>query len=157
MSEIVDCFLAMALAIDDGGDFQPDQITFVVVVAATMPIQPSSPGSELSNGGIEKWAPSPAGAAGTERRRDRGKNIVVLLRSPQPAAGCEHGTKIIREAFINPEQIGLHRNFVIRSGQIRGTPEFSIPRVHEFVSEQAPDAKGAGGLQHDALGQAAIV
>src|ERR1700722_1413575 len=157
MSEIVDCFLSVAFAIDDGGDFEPDQVAFVVVVAATLPIQPASPGSELSNGGVEKRAPSPAWAARTKSGRDGGKDIVILLRSPQAAAGSEHGAEIIREAFIHPEQIGLHGNFVIGSGQVSGTPDFSSPGGHEFVSEQASDGKGAGGLQHNALGQAAII
>src|SRR5580704_16133330 len=151
MSEIVDCFLAVAFAIDDGGDFEPDQIAFVVVVAATAPIQPAAASAELPDGGVEQRTPCSAGAAGTESGGDRGENIVILLRSPQAAASCEHGAKIIREAFVNPEQIGLHGNFVIRSSQVSGTPEFSIPGVHEFVSEQAPDGKGAGGLQHNAL------
>src|ERR1700722_3338692 len=157
MSEIVDCFFAVALAIDDGGDFEPDQIAFVVVVAATAPIQPAAASAELPDGGVEKRAASPARATGTEGGGDGGENIVILLGSPQAAAGSEHGTKIIREAFVNPEQIGFHGNFVIRSGQVRGTPEFSIPGVHEFVSEQAPHGKGAGGREHNPLGQAAIV
>src|ERR1700729_428212 len=108
MGEIVDCFLSVALAIDDGGDFEPDQIAFVVVIRAALPIQPASAGSELPNSGIEKRAPSPARAARTESGGDGGENIVILLLRPEAAAGCEQRAEIIREAFVDPEQIGLH-------------------------------------------------
>src|SRR6202044_878866 len=139
MGEIVDGFLAVAFAIDNGDNFEPDQVAFVVIVRAAAPIEPASPESEtgLSDGGVEQRAPSPSGATGAERCRNAGEIFVVLLGGPQAAARCKHGAEIIRKTFVNPEQIGLHRHFVIGSGQISGTPEFSIPGVRELVSEQA--------------------
>src|ERR1700683_4715886 len=98
MAEVVDAFLAVAFAINNGGHFEPDQITFVVIVGAPAPIKPTSCESEpgLSDSGVEQRTPSASGPAGAEGRRDAGHGFVILPGSPQTAPSREHGAQIIR-------------------------------------------------------------
>src|SRR5277367_6028694 len=99
---------------DDGGYLKPDEIAFVVVVDAAPPVEPAARVSEAGhgNGGVEQGAPSSARAAGAERCGDVGESFMILLGSPQAAAGGEQGAEIVGEAFVDPEQVCLHGRFV---------------------------------------------
>ena len=65
-----------------------------------------------------------------------GQFLAILLRCPQPAARGQHIAQVIGQAFIDPQQIVLHRLFVIRSGQVSRPPIFAIPRMHVFMWQQ---------------------
>src|SRR5208337_2358767 len=57
LAEIINRFLAARLAMNDGRDFEPEQIALVVVIGAAAPVEPaaSSPESQagFSNGGVQ--------------------------------------------------------------------------------------------------------
>src|ERR1700752_3664110 len=74
VAEIVDGFLSLRFAMNDGRNFKPDQITFIVVIRTAAPVEPASCSKShagLSDGGIKQWAPGAAGASGAKHSCDR--------------------------------------------------------------------------------------
>jgi len=162
VAEVIDGFLAVGGVVNDGGDFEPEEVAFVVVVGAAVPVEPAaaaaaSAADGLAAGGVKKRTPGAAGTAGAERSGDAGEKFAILLGGPEAAARGEHGAEVVGEAFIAPEEIGLHRLFEVGSGEVGGAAELAVPGVDELMREQAADGEGAAGREEDALGEAAVV
>src|ERR1019366_3700344 len=102
LAEIINRFLAIRLAMNDSGYFEPEQIALVVVIGAAAPVQPAAPSEAqagFSNRGVKQRAP---GTSGAQHGRDAGQILVVLVGRPQAAACRQHGPKVICKPLIAP-------------------------------------------------------
>src|SRR5579863_1619971 len=154
MAEILDGLFPMALALDDHGNLQPEQIALGVIIRAALPVAKASVASEHAGyrvSSILQRAPRAAGTSGPKLGGNGSKIVTVLLRSPKAAARRKQRTQKISETFVNPQQIGLHGRLEIRSAQIGRAAKLSIPGVDEFVGEQAAHASLPGRRQQGAF------
>ena len=69
-------------------------------------------------------------------RRHLRQRITGQRRRALAAARCEHISQVRRQAFVHPQQVGLHRLFEIGCRQIRRTPVLSVPRMHVLVRQK---------------------
>ena len=107
-------------------------------------------------GGVLQVAPGAAGSV-IKSGGGHGKVFARLVGSEQPAAGGQHGAEIIREAFVNPQQIVLHGLLIVRSGEIGGAAVFSVPRMHVLVRKQAGFHFASGFIDQSALVDPAVI
>ena len=82
---------------------------------------------------------------------------MILLWRPQAAARREHGPKVVRQPLIDPQQIRLHRLFVVRGSQISRPAKLAIPGVNKFVRQQSAQRIPGTGQKQSSLGQPAVV
>jgi hypothetical protein len=83
--------------------------------------------------------------------------IARLLGCEQAAASGQHRAQVIRQSLVDPEQIVLHRLLIVGSGEVRGTPVFSVPRMNVLVGEQAGVQLARGFVHKPSLVDAAVV
>ncbi len=73
------------------------------------------------------------------------------------AARCEHVSQVGRQALIHPQQVGLHRLFVIGRRQIRRTPVLPVPRMHILVRQKSRGQFPSVLFDQRALVDAAVI
>jgi len=127
------------LAANDYVSFHPQQQSLEVIVDAP-PVNSSSAPAKNSKlhcrRGINQWPPVATGLIVHFRghRRDR---LAKVRRRPQAAARGQNFSEVFGQAFINPEQIALHRLLEIRGGENRRPAVFAIPekmKINKDVS-----------------------
>ena len=159
MTEIIQRLRAVTLLANNDVGPEPVQSAFVVKIDPAAPGVPGL-GSEIklrrSVGGVLQVAPGAAGCVIHPRRGLR-EIVARLLRSQQAAARGEHGAEIIGQSFVYPEQIVLHRLFVIRRGEVSRATIFSIPRMNIFVRQQAGFQFAGGFVYQSALAYTAVI
>ena len=87
----------------------------------------------------------------------QGETVPRLLWRQQAAARGQHFAQVLRQAFVNPEQVILHGLLIIRRGQIGRTAVLSVPRMHVLVREQAGCRFAFAVIDQRTLGDAAVV
>ena len=150
---------AFGLLADDDVDPEPVQRVFVVEIGAAAPRLPGARRKiklRSGVGGVLQVAPFAAGKV-IEGGGGEGEVVAILIGGEQAAAGGEHEAEIIRQAFVDPEEIVLHGLLVVGRGQVGGTAEFSVPRVDVFVGKEAGGKFASGVVDHAALVDAAVV
>ncbi len=138
-AEIVERVPAIAFAADDGVRLQPDEHALGIVIEAAAERSPlaRSVAERLDgDGGVGERTPFASGFV-VEAGGGVGEAVAELLGSPQAAARGEHVAEITGQTFVNPQQFALHRLLVIRRGKARGAAVLAVPRVDEFVRQQA--------------------
>src|SRR5207249_12152861 len=65
------------------------------------------------------------------------QRITELIGAADAATGAEHVAEIRSQAFVDPQQIGLHGLFVIRSGQVGWATILTVPGMHVCMREEA--------------------
>src|SRR5207253_6833049 len=73
------------------------------------------------------------------------------------ATGAEHVAKIRSQAFVDPQQIGLHGLFVIRSGQVGWATILTVPGMHVFMRKEAGFDQAQAIIDQSALIRPAVV
>src|SRR5580698_11308037 len=129
----------MGFAMDDGGDFEPHQVAFVVVIDGATPVGPAVRAvAKTSNGGggVEERTTGAAGAAGAEHGCGVGEEFVILRGRDEAAARGEKRADKIGETFISPEQFILHRVLEVGCGNVGGAAEFSVPGMGKLVRQE---------------------
>ena len=136
--KVVERLLAVGHLADRGVDVEPDELALVVVVHVESPVVPSSAGGVedlRGGGGVLDVAPGAAGAV-VILGGDGGEPLLILLGGPDAAARGEHVAEVLGQAFIDPEQIALHRLLVVAGGEARGTAVLAVPAMGELVRQQ---------------------
>src|SRR6185369_2332622 len=109
-AEVVDRSLAVRLAMDDCRDFEPQQVAFVVVVSAALPIEPASAKSKAEAafciGRIAQWPPRTPRPSRPKLRRNAGQVFAILFLRKQSAPGSQQRTEKIRKSLVAPQQVG---------------------------------------------------
>ena len=95
-------------------------------------------------GGVLQVAPLAAGKV-IESGGGEGEIVAILVGGEQSAAGGEHEAEIVRQAFVDPEQVVLHGLLVVGRGEVGGAAVLSVPRVNVLVGQQA-GRQFAGGV-----------
>src|SRR5207245_9829893 len=83
-----------------------------------------------------QWAPFGASTV-VEAGGAQGKELSVGFRRNQAGSRGQHPAEILRETFVNPQQIAFHRLLEIVRRQAFGPPILSIPRMDEFMRYQS--------------------
>ena len=108
---------------------EPDQPAFIIKVDTAAQRIPFSGRAVKNLGrdrGVDQRTPQTPGLV-IEICGDLSKVPAILLRRPQTAASRKQIAEILRQPFINPEQLTLHRLLVIRRRQSCGPAELAIP------------------------------
>src|SRR5262250_155191 len=119
----------MGLLMNDRCDFEPEKISFFVIVSPAAPVQPASAEANArdSHSRVQQRAPRAAWTPHAKGSGDAGKVRPILLRGPQPAPRSQEWAHKIGESFVVPQQIVLHRRFVIGRGQISRAAKLPAP------------------------------
>jgi len=80
-----------------------------------------------------------------------------LIGSADAAAGAEQVAEVRSQAFVNPQQIGLHGLFVIRSSQVGWATILAVPGMNIFVRKKAGCDEAQTIVYQSALVGAAVV
>src|SRR6185369_17103397 len=127
----------MRLAMDDCRHFEPQQVAFVVVVGAALPIEPASAESKSEAafciGRIAQRPPRTPRPSRPKLRRNASQVFAILFRRKQSAPSSQQWTEEIRKSLVAPQQVGLHWLLIVGNREIRRPPIFSVARMHELV------------------------
>src|SRR5207253_5335227 len=85
------------------------------------------------------------------------QHIAELLGSANSAAGAEHVAEVRAQAFIHPQQIGLHGLFVIRRGQVGWATILAVPGMNILVRKKAGSDQAQAIVDQSALIRPAVV
>src|SRR4030088_2056302 len=91
-----------------------------------------------------------------EHRSDRGDLFSRLFWRAQTAARGKHGSQIVRQAFIDPQQFAAHGLLEIRSGQANRAAKLAIPGMSELVGEEIGCEKTTVGIGEGVLRDAVV-
>ena len=53
--------------------------------------------------------------------------FLILLLRPKPDPPGEYVAQIVRQTFVDPEQVASHRLLIVTSGEAGGAAIFTIP------------------------------
>src|SRR5271170_4096385 len=92
-----------------------------------------------------------------EASSNQGHGVAILLGRAESSACAEQVPEIRSQAFVHPQQIGLHGLFVFRGRQVRRPAVFPVPRVYVLVGEQTGMEEAMLGIDKAPLIHAAVV
>src|SRR5205807_10402147 len=72
-----------------------------------------------------------------ESRSDLCDHIACLLRGTHAGTRGQDIAVIIRQAFIDPQQIVLHWHIEVRSPEVRRAAKLAVPGMHVFVRQKS--------------------
>ena len=72
-----------------------------------------------------------------------GELLARLLRRAKSAACREHGSEVIGQPFVDPDEFAAHGLLKVGSGHACGAPILSIPGVRKFVREEVGGEQAA--------------
>src|SRR2546427_6104585 len=150
---------ALAFAPDNRIGFEPNQQAFIVEVGAAPPRSPSLPTRPVENlRGHSCVLQRPPGAPGpvVQVGSRPGKLFALRMRRAQAAAGSEHVTQILRQPFIDPEQIAAHGLLIIGCSQAGRAAILSVPGMDKLVRKESREKSVAIRVEQRAFGRAVV-
>src|SRR2546426_8963925 len=148
---------ALAFAPDNRIGFEPNQQAFIVEVGAAPPRSPSLPTRPVENlRGDSCVLQRPPGAPGpvVQVSARPGKRFALRIGCTQAAAGSEQVTQILRQPFIDPEQIAAHGLLIIGCSQAGRAAKLSVPGWENPVGKEAPEKAEPTRAGQPAFGRA---